>query len=208
MGGHMRRSVQKDLRREQLLNAAARLFSCKGFYNTYVDDIIKEAGIGKGTFYRNFKNKEELFVELLSRFLLNWQESVSFGVDCATRQDYVRYIKRIARQSFLFFRNHNDLSNLYFRLAPGLSAVIEPYLLNFEHLMLDILIEDFSKAQDRGLISKKADARMAANMIAGAFFRVHYYYCLMDSDANRDYDIDQMVEQFTDYLFKGILAAD
>ena len=204
----MRRSVQKDLRREQLLNAAARLFSGRGFYNTYVDDIIKEAGIGKGTFYRNFKNKEELFVELLGRFLLNWKECVSFGVDCRTKGAYVKYIKRIARESFRFFRDHNDLSNLYFRLAPVMSAVIEPYLLNFEHLMLDILIEDFIKAQDLGLISKKADARMAANMIAGAFFRMHYYYCLMDSDASRPYDIDRMVEQFTDYLFKGILAAD
>ena len=117
---NMRRSVQKDLRREQLLNAATRLFSGKGFYNTYVDDIIKEAGIGKGTFYRNFKNKEELFVELLSRFLLNWQERVSFGVDCTTKEAYFEYIKRVARDSFIFFRDHNDLSNLYFRLAPGL----------------------------------------------------------------------------------------
>jgi AcrR family transcriptional regulator len=47
-------------RREQILDAAARCFLRNGFHQTSMQDVIKEAGLSVGAFYRYFNSKAEL----------------------------------------------------------------------------------------------------------------------------------------------------
>ena len=187
---------KNEMRRQRLIEAAKKLFSEKGFYSAYVDDIIKEAGVGKGTFYRNFKNKEDIFVYLLFIFLNDWKNTVSIGIDKNKTLPYIDYIKKVAIESFLFFRNNELMSDLYFRIAPGLSAIIEPHLKNFEAQMLDHIVNDLEKARDLGLLDADFNTRLAANIVAGAFFRVHYYYFILKSDDNVLNHIEDLVNEF------------
>lgn len=196
---------KNEIRKQRLIEAAKKLFSEKGFYSTYVDDIIKEAGVGKGTFYRNYKNKEDIFVSLLFMFLNDWQNTVSIGIDKNTPSSYIEYIKKVALESFIFFKNNEELSNLYFRIAPGLSAIIEPYLKNFEAQMLDYIIVDLEKARDLGFLDPSFNTKLAANIIAGAFFRVHYYYFTLKSDEAALSSIEDLVDEFFNMLFFGVL---
>jgi AcrR family transcriptional regulator len=48
----------------QLLEAGARVFAAHSFYATSVDDVVTEAGLGRGTFYKYFGNKLDLLVAL------------------------------------------------------------------------------------------------------------------------------------------------
>ncbi|MBP7737169.1 MAG: TetR/AcrR family transcriptional regulator [Spirochaetes bacterium] len=196
---------KNEIRKQRLIEAAKKLFSEKGFYSTYVDEIIKEAGVGKGTFYRNFKNKEDIFVSLLFMFLNDWQSSVSIGIDKNISTSYIDYIKKVALESFIFFKKNEELSNLYFRIAPGLSAIIEPYLKNFEIQMLDYIIKDLEKARDLGYLDKSFNVKLAANIVAGAFFRVHYYYFTLKSDEAASSNIEELVNEFFNMLFFGVL---
>lgn len=50
-------------RRQQIMRAAEQLFSNRRFHEITTDDIAARAGVGKGTIYRYFKNKDELFHE-------------------------------------------------------------------------------------------------------------------------------------------------
>ena len=55
-------------RRDQILDAAARLISRQGFTHTSVEDVIREAGLsGKSHFYHYFKSKDALGFEVLDR---------------------------------------------------------------------------------------------------------------------------------------------
>ncbi|HOX13745.1 MAG TPA: helix-turn-helix domain-containing protein [Spirochaetia bacterium] len=45
--------------RERILKAAARLFSERGYYETGIGDIAREAGIGRASFYYHFTDKEK-----------------------------------------------------------------------------------------------------------------------------------------------------
>ncbi|MEO0241580.1 MAG: TetR/AcrR family transcriptional regulator [candidate division WOR-3 bacterium] len=56
--------------KEKILIAARNIFGQKGFYETKMDDIAREAGIAKGTLYLYFKSKEELY-ECLIKMGLN-----------------------------------------------------------------------------------------------------------------------------------------
>src|SRR5712692_4693554 len=51
--------------RTDLLEAAKRVISAKGYHDTRIADIATEADVGLGTFYLHFKTKNEIFVELI-----------------------------------------------------------------------------------------------------------------------------------------------
>jgi AcrR family transcriptional regulator len=53
-------------RRGMIIEAAAKSFSLFGYKATTMDQVAKLANVGKGTIYTFFKNKEELFNEIIS----------------------------------------------------------------------------------------------------------------------------------------------
>lgn len=65
-----RRAERADARREQILDAAQRLFTDKGFAQTGIADIASELGIGHGTVYRYFDNKRDVATQVLDRAIL------------------------------------------------------------------------------------------------------------------------------------------
>lgn len=50
---------RKSQTRQLLLNSAYELFTTVGFQHTTITDIAKRAGVGKGTFYNYFQDKED-----------------------------------------------------------------------------------------------------------------------------------------------------
>ena len=52
-------------KRLAILKAASKVFSERGYRGASMDEIALEAGIVKGTLYYNFKNKEELFDQIV-----------------------------------------------------------------------------------------------------------------------------------------------
>jgi AcrR family transcriptional regulator len=66
---------------DKILAAAARLFATHRFHEARMEDIAALAEVGKGTLYRYFKDKEELYLALLHRaaegLLLRLQEAMA-----------------------------------------------------------------------------------------------------------------------------------
>jgi AcrR family transcriptional regulator len=56
------REKKKKKTRQAIMDAAIRLFSEKGFEKTSVDELAKEAGVGKSTIYGYFHTKNEIFL--------------------------------------------------------------------------------------------------------------------------------------------------
>jgi AcrR family transcriptional regulator len=50
-----------------MLDAAARLFGTQRFHEVRMDDIAAEAAVSKGTLYRHFQDKEQMYLLLLER---------------------------------------------------------------------------------------------------------------------------------------------
>lgn len=56
----------KQIKRKSLLETAFKLFTSKGIHNTSVSDIVKGAGMAKGTFYLYFKDKYDIRNKLIA----------------------------------------------------------------------------------------------------------------------------------------------
>lgn len=52
---------------QSIMQAAERLFTSRRFHEITMDDVAKEAGVGKGTIYRYFRDKDDLFFQTATR---------------------------------------------------------------------------------------------------------------------------------------------
>ncbi len=59
-----KRSQKREETRQEILSAAAKLFSEKGYAESSVEDIAAAAEVVKGTFYYNFSSKEDVVLAL------------------------------------------------------------------------------------------------------------------------------------------------
>lgn len=67
MGVNSRKEKERDIRRNEIIDAAEKIFSLNGFGNSTMDDIAKESEFSKRTIYVYFKSKEQLYSEIMLR---------------------------------------------------------------------------------------------------------------------------------------------
>jgi AcrR family transcriptional regulator len=67
MTARVSRAERQARTRQELLDAAARVFLKRGFEGASIEAITEEAGYTRGAFYSNFSSKGELFAELLQQ---------------------------------------------------------------------------------------------------------------------------------------------
>jgi AcrR family transcriptional regulator len=64
----MRVVKEAEERRNEILDAADKLFGQKGFDGTSTNDILEKVGIARGTLYYHFKSKEDIMDALIERY--------------------------------------------------------------------------------------------------------------------------------------------
>jgi AcrR family transcriptional regulator len=99
-----RLTTQGQERKQQLLDCAARLFAERGYADTRVIDIVREAGVAKGLFYWYFENKETLFRELAANIRHRLRVAQATSMD-TTAAPLVR-LRQGAEASVSFMATH------------------------------------------------------------------------------------------------------
>ena len=66
-------------KRENILHAATDVFSKYGFHGAKMEDIAREANIGKGTIYGYFNSKESLFYEMIKHGIKEYEKGLNRG---------------------------------------------------------------------------------------------------------------------------------
>lgn len=61
----MVRSLLARSRKDEILQAATRVFLASGFFAANIDEVAREAGVSKPTIYKHFESKEELFHDVV-----------------------------------------------------------------------------------------------------------------------------------------------
>ena len=61
-----KRAIEKKLK---LIESAKKVFNDKGYHNTHIKDITGEAGISTGLFYKYFKDKTEIYIEVIKSMI-------------------------------------------------------------------------------------------------------------------------------------------
>jgi AcrR family transcriptional regulator len=93
-----------------ILKTAERLFAAGRYHEITLDHLCKEAGIGKGTVYRYFEDKEDLYYQVILRGLDELVESVREVAE--QEQDPARGLRLAARRLTDFYADRHALFSL------------------------------------------------------------------------------------------------
>lgn len=99
--------VKTEEKSQAIVDAASRVFLAREFHEVSVDDVAAEAHAGKGTIYRYFPTKEELFFVSVLYGLDALHESLTRGLREQTSPR--EQLKLIARDLLRFAWNRRDL---------------------------------------------------------------------------------------------------
>jgi AcrR family transcriptional regulator len=69
MGIQERKGRERERRRQDIMVAARRVFSARGYEKATMEDIAREVELSPGTLYLYFKNKDDLYASLNLRVL-------------------------------------------------------------------------------------------------------------------------------------------
>lgn len=155
--------VKTHDKHQAILDAAALVFSAKEFHEVLIDDVAAEAGVGKGTIYRYFKTKEDLF---FATIFASWDELASALASTLPRETSpTRRLERIAREILSFSWNRRDLLTLLSKDEQR-SAVREGELQKrrqvVSRLVQETILEGIRRREFRGI-----DAWVGAELFRG-----------------------------------------
>jgi len=72
----------REARAQRILDAASTLILRYGYHKTTIDDIAREAGVGKGTLYLHWKTREALFAALILHEKVAMAEDIKQRIAC------------------------------------------------------------------------------------------------------------------------------
>ncbi|WP_433212217.1 TetR/AcrR family transcriptional regulator [Dactylosporangium sp. CS-047395] len=111
----MLKRLPRVVREQQMLDAAVKVFSRRGFHAASMDEIAEVAGISKPMVYAYLGTKDELFLACLQREATRLMEAVAAGVVPTARPD--EQLWNGLRAFFAFVGAHRDGWQVLYRQA-------------------------------------------------------------------------------------------
>jgi len=160
-----RRERERQVRKEEILEAAEKLFCLKGFDGTSMDDIARESQFTKRTVYQYFINKEDLFFAIILRITRIFDANL---IDLIKEEaNAIGKIRAITMAYFQLYKNRPDIFKLInFRPVNDPNKELSPYyheILKRQNDSYQMVMEIIDEGKIDGSISPDLDTRKAAH---------------------------------------------
>jgi AcrR family transcriptional regulator len=157
---------QKSQRRDEIIAAAKKVFARKGFHDTTIADIAKEADLAYGSVYWYFDSKDDLFRQLIAveEYGLRTHVAVALAKS-GTQFGFAEAPFRASlRATFEFFDANPATAKLLFRDAYSLDSRFDKQLGGIYERFIDDIEMLIAAAQNRGDVLA-APPRLVAYML-------------------------------------------
>ncbi len=189
-------------RRNQILDAATKVFAEKGFHPATIEDIAKEAGIAVGTIYNYFDNKTALMLGIFDR--LNESDRRVEDFSKSTEVDFRSFMKAYLRHRLTLLQTGNfevfrivlseimvnkELRELYHR------KILEPTF---------SMAETYLQQRASQNIIKPINVNLAMRAISGMVLGLIVEYIIGDQTLEKKWD--ELPDFLTDMILDGLGA--
>lgn len=193
--------MAKSTTKERIIEAALWLFQEHGFHAVTVDKIVQESGTSKGSFYHNFKSKDELLYTIHDSF-------ITYVLDKAY-EAYEKFLTPAERlyetiKSFVMmfdmYRAHVTVfyqESLY--LSPEYFQAIKEKRDNYKKLMFKMIQEGI----DQGEFRPELPVPITAMAIFGMTNWTYKWY-----KSEGTYTIQEIAEIYADFVMSSILTKE
>lgn len=159
--------MNRALRKRQISYSARKVFSEKGYHAATVEDIIRTAGISRGTFYKYYKSKREVFGELLdgltSALAMNIKRvDVSPGAPPIVDQ-MMGNVERVLG----LLTGNLDLTGILLHAAVGIEPAFDKKLDEFYDSILALIELSLKHGQEMGVV-RPLNVEIASYTVLGS----------------------------------------
>jgi len=195
--------------RQEILRTAARLFQQRGYDATSMNDVAAALKLSKGGLYHHFQSKDEILFEIMNHAMEITDERVLNPVRrIADPEERLRALIRLHIEVVLSPRDREITVMLHENhpLPPSLRKRInsrkKDYIHFLENLMAEVQNKSFqTKSRPPHHPKAKVSPRAAAFALLGMINWIYQWY-----KPAGDLQAQNLIPQFTDLIFGGILA--
>lgn len=184
--------------RARLLASARRLFARHGLHGVTTHDIARGAEVAAGTFYLHFKDKEEVFREIVYDAIEILRQRLRAAI--AATDDTTAAVRAHAEAMVSFAEEHRDLIRIVFGRDHAAAAI--------ESDVLDRLAAGAAEVRRarmaEGIFPADLDPDVVAQALTGMFTRVVVWWIEDPSRAPRE----RVVETLTRIQLGGTYVAN
>ncbi|ETI68239.1 TetR/AcrR family transcriptional regulator [Neobacillus vireti] len=184
-------------RRKMIVAAATKSFSLFGYKATTMDQVAKLANVGKGTIYTFFKNKEELFEEIISSLVREMIVEADSVIQ--PKLPFTENVHRALYRLLEFRSQHQLMIKLVQEEAEMGTLAVSEMLQHVENEIIAYLKQKIETAISKGAIP-------AANTEITSFLLLKMYIALV-SDWERNHaplSSEQIAEIMKVFLLQGL----
>lgn len=182
----MRGRKKTNETRLAILRGAAEIFSEREFHEVLTDDIAHRLGIGKGTIYRYFGSKEELYLAAIGEGLTGLHAAVTTVLQQDAPLDTT--VETVVRTMVNYFWRRRDFFVLLHRLEPKLKARERVDWREHRNQVVGMIRRVIERAAARGDVSR-VNARLAVEVLFGMIRGV----CVYRAESDRPEELTRLV---------------
>ena len=187
--------VDKDKKRRDIAIACTELLLEKGMKNLTITEIAKTAGIGKGTIYDYFSNKEEIVFEIIRNFIEKHHHNLLNQSDKKTStKQKVLYLFDVFLSEYMPYEKHLDVFREY--LSVTLSSKCSP-MIEFNRECSNFIRNTLEDIIEEG-INKGEINEVSRNLIDGIMRAERGYMVIAWAEGR---DLKKEFKDFIDTLF-------
>jgi len=200
-GRHKRRDGLK--RQAEIMSFALDLFSSNGFNSTSIDDIIKKAGIARGTFYLHFASKDDI-LEMIIDSNLKMLNDILSQLDISMQKPVNERIKLYidAAEFLADTPRFRQVAILLLCDAIAQTENIRGKVDIFFKNIIDMSAKYIKKAQEERRVIDKIDPLANSICIVGAIKEIVYRWAVL----NEDIDVKKAISTAVVVFFRGMLV--
>ena len=95
-------------KKKKILSAAIKVLTFKGYYNSTIDDIVKESSVSKGAIYHYYKSKKEVYLDVIAMWEQEYQEMISPALEEESSTESLKLLfsifsKQLEKDPSLFY---------------------------------------------------------------------------------------------------------
>jgi len=173
----MSRQLKKLNRRKVIAKSTCDLFIKKGFVNISISEIAKVAGIGKGTIYEYFSNKEDIIFELMSYLQEEYDPKLQKNLqNSITTKEKVKYLFDLFLSDEYEVKRQKKIYKEFIAISlNNPSKEIIQYQKTIKTKYIDILLDIFKEA-----IEKKEIKQNVLGLVPSIFATMEGFFIVTD----------------------------
>lgn len=187
-------------RRNQILNAATKVFAEKGFHRATIKDVAKEAKIADGTIYNYFESKTALLLGILDR--LNETPQRGEHLAQAEKMDFREWMTSYIKHRYEILQP--EIIQVFQVLLPELLVNKELRERYFEQIVQPTyaLAEQFFQQWVAEGVIRPVDPMLTLRVVAGTFLGLWMLRLIGDSELQTRWD--ELPAIITEIVLNGL----